>query len=255
MQAGVDERPAEVQPLRVRMKNIGRPSRFQVGDHVRKGLEEKTIKVIPLDGVVLDGQPIRGLEGDAIGGISQDEVGLLPIHQRGHILCGGGVAANESMPAHRPDVAPLHKRGFLQGGGEVETVIVRGCFGEVGEHGGKLLFVKAGGIHVRAAGGKFGQQGRQLFIIPFASDFVERDVQPPFVHLGQFDHADLALRYAQVQQDAEPLVAADHVPRATVPHDGLHIPKGEDGRLQLLVGWISRLESLPGVVLRRIQFR
>ena len=237
------------------MKNIGRPSRFQVGDHVRKGLEEEAVKIIPLDGVVLDGQPIRGLEGDTIGGIGQDEVGLLPVHQRGHILGGGGVAAHKAVPAHRPNIAPLHKRGFLQGGGEVEAVIMRGRFREVSKHGSKLLIIKAGWIYICAIGGKFGQQGRQLFIIPFASDFVEGDVQPPFVHIGQFDHADLALRYAQVQQDAEPLVATDHVPRAAIPHDGLHIPEGEDGRLQLLIGRISRFESLPGVVLRRVQLR
>ena len=55
VQAGVDECPAEIEPLRIRMKNIGRPSLFEVGDHVREGLEEKTVEIISLDGVVLDG--------------------------------------------------------------------------------------------------------------------------------------------------------------------------------------------------------
>ncbi len=198
MQASIDERPAEIEALRIRVKNISRPSRFQVGDHVCKGLEEETVKVIPLDGVILDGQSIRGLEGDTIGGIGQDEVGFLLAHQRGHVLGGGGVAAHEAMPAHRPDVTPFHEGGFLQGSGEVKTVIVRSCFGEVCEHGGELLLVKACGIHIHAAGSELGQQGRQLFIIPFASDLVESDVQPLFVHLGQLDHADLALLHPQI---------------------------------------------------------
>ena len=225
MQASIDERPAEIEALRIRVKNISRPSRFQVGDHVCKGLEEETVKVIPLDGVILDGQSIRGLEGDTIGGIGQDEVGFLPAHQRGHVLGGGGIAAHQAVPAHRPDIAPLHEGGFLQGSGEVKTVIVRGCLGEIGEHGGELLLVKTCGIHVRAAGSEFGQQGRQLFIVPFASNLIESDVQPLFIRISQINNADFAFSHPQIQKNAEPLVSAHNIPCAAVPDDRFHVPE------------------------------
>ena len=64
----VHERPAETQSFCVRMKNIGRTSFLKMGDHIREGLMKELIKSLPFDGVILDGQPIRGLEGDTIGG-------------------------------------------------------------------------------------------------------------------------------------------------------------------------------------------
>ena len=236
------------------MEHIGRAARLQLGYHVGKRLEQELIEGVPFDGIVLNGQAVRGFKGHAVGGISQDEISLPAAHQRGHILCRSGVAAHQPVAAYSPDVAPLDKGCLLQGGGQVKAVIMGLRFRQVGEHGGQLLLIKAGREDILSAGGDFGQQGRQLLIVPFAGDFVESNVQPLFVHLGQVNHTDLALLYAQVQKDAQPLVAADHIPCAAVPYDGLHVPEGQNGRFQFLISRISGLQGLAGIICCRVQF-
>ena len=236
------------------MEHIGRAARLQLGHHIGECLEQKLIERIPFDGIILDGQAVRGLEGHAVGRISQDEIRFPAIHQRGHILCGSGVATHQPVAAYGPDVAPLHKRRFLQSCSQVKAIVTGLRLRQVGEHGGELLLVKARGKYICAAGGDFRQQGCQLFIVPFASDFVESDIQPLFIDLGQVDDADLALLHPQIQKDAEPLVATDHVSRAAVPHDGLHVPEGEDGRFQFLISRISGFQRLAGIICCRVQF-
>ena len=114
MEPGVNERFPEVQSLGIRMEHIGHTAFLQMLRHALKSREEEVIKLLVFHGVVLNGQATGTFERDAIGRIRHNKVGLPASHEQGHILSGGGVPAHKAVPAHCPDIAPLHKGGFFQ---------------------------------------------------------------------------------------------------------------------------------------------
>ena len=152
MESGINERLSEVQPLSVRMEHIGRAAFLQMLRHALESGEEEVIKLLILHGIILDGQAAGTFEGDAIGRVCHDEVGFPAVHEQSHILGRGGVPAHKAVSAHRPDIAPLHKGGFLQRGGQVKIIIPGFAAGIIRKQVFQLLFVKAGqqGIKVHA---------------------------------------------------------------------------------------------------------
>ena len=149
MEPGINERFSEIQPLSVRMEHIGRAAFLQMLRHALECREEEVVKFLVFHGIVLDGQAAGTFEGDAIGRVCHDEVGFPAVHEQSHILGGGGVPTHKAVPADCPDIAPLHKGGFLQRGGQVKIVIPGFAAGIIRKQIGQLLLVKAGEQRVK----------------------------------------------------------------------------------------------------------
>ena len=148
----IHKRFPEIQPLRVRMEHISRAAFFQMLRHVLEGIIQKSVELPVLHAVILDGKPAAALKCDVIRRVRHNEVCLLPVHERRHILRAGGIPAHQPVPAHRPDVAPLHERRLLQSGGKVKVIIFHILFPVPGKKVGKLALLKArqGHIEIRA---------------------------------------------------------------------------------------------------------
>ena len=143
VKACVHKRLAEIQPLRVRMEHIRRAAFFQMRRHFLEGIVQKSVELPVLHAVILDGKPAAAPECDIIRRVRHDEVCFLPVHERRHVFCTGGIAAHQPVPAHRPDIAPLHERRFLQCGGKVEIIILYIFFPIPGKKVGNLVFAEA----------------------------------------------------------------------------------------------------------------
>ena len=76
----------EVQALSVRMEHISRAAFLQMLRHALKCGEEEVIKLLVFHGIVLDGQTTGTFEGNAIGRVRHDEIGLPAVHEQSHIL-------------------------------------------------------------------------------------------------------------------------------------------------------------------------
>lgn len=134
------------------MEHISCAAFLQMLRHALKSGEEEVIKLLVFHGIVLDGQTTGTFEGNAIGRVRHDEIGLPAVHEQSHILGGGDIPAYKAVPAHRPDITPLHKGGFLKRGGQVKIIIPGFAAGIIRKQVGQFLLVKAGqqGIKVHA---------------------------------------------------------------------------------------------------------
>ncbi len=143
MEAGVNERLSKIQPLGICMEHIGRAAFLQMFRHAFKSGEQEVVKFLIFHGIVLDGQTAGTFEGNTIRRVRHDKVGFFTIHEQSHILGGSGIPAYKAVPAHGPDVATLHKGGFLQCGGQVEVIILRFAAGIIRKQVCQFLLVKA----------------------------------------------------------------------------------------------------------------
>ena len=124
------------------MEHISRAAFLQHVRHVLESGEQEAVELFGLDAVVLDGQAGGTFEGHPVGRVGHDQVGALAVHELLYIFRLGGVPAHKAVPADRPDVARLHKRGFLQSGGQVEIIIFR-LVAVPGVERGQFLLVKS----------------------------------------------------------------------------------------------------------------
>jgi len=115
MKACINKCLTEIQAFRVGMEHISSTAFFQVCSHVLKCRKQKFIKFLACHLIVFDGQTIGTFKGYIIRRVGQHKVGFLAIHQRSNIIGIGGVTAHQSVSAHRPHIATLHKGSLFQG--------------------------------------------------------------------------------------------------------------------------------------------
>ena len=82
---------------------------------------------------------------------------------------------------------------------------------------------------------------------PVAGDFVERDVKRSFPFRRQIDDADVRLRLTLLDQDLQPLVSADEVAAALIPHQRFDAAELIDAPLELVVLRIAGFRFLRGL--------
>ena len=97
------------------------------------------------------------------------------------------------------------------------------------------------------------QNRGELFVVPPAGDFVERDVEDALLLFVELDLDDLDRLVALLHQHFEPLMAAYDVAGGPVPYDGLNIAESLDAPGQLVVLLVARCEVFPRVVVRRME--
>ena len=90
------------------MEHIGRTAFLKTGGHVPESGEEEGVELLVLNRIVLNGQPAGALEGNAVGRVGHDQVGLDAVHERVHRIGRGTVPTHHTMLAQRPDVAGLY---------------------------------------------------------------------------------------------------------------------------------------------------
>ena len=114
---------SEIQPLGVGMEHIdGRIVRHDLL-HIGKGIEEEVEKLLRCHVVVFD-FPGAALVVHIVGRVGDDEVCLATIHEDRVGFLFGAVAADESMPSQRPDVAGLREGRLLQLGIHIEIILL-----------------------------------------------------------------------------------------------------------------------------------
>ena len=95
VKAGFLERPAEGQPLGIRMEDVGGCTLRQMRDNVLEGGEDELIKGGVLHFVVLDFERILGLAHiiAVVGRVGQQQIGLDIAHERMEVILAGRVTA------------------------------------------------------------------------------------------------------------------------------------------------------------------
>ena len=74
MEACVNECLSESQSFGIRVEAVSGSAFFKMVGHVLKGCQQEFIKLLTLEGIVLDCETVRGFEGNAIRRIGQDKV-------------------------------------------------------------------------------------------------------------------------------------------------------------------------------------
>ena len=109
------------------------------------------------------------------------------------------------------------------------------------------MLIKACHLNIEA-GRKILQNGRQLFIVPLAADFVQRQIQGLFVLKGQLHHTDIHFHRAGRHQHFQALVTTNHVARLLVPDDRLNTAVFFDRPGNLLIFRVAGLQILSRIV-------
>ena len=253
MKPGFLERAPEVQPFRVRMKNVGAAALGHMRGHIAERRQQKFIELPVRHAVILDLLSVRALVGHVIRRVRHDEVGLIAVHESRHVRFAGGVAAHHPMLAQQPDIAGLNERLYLFRI-DIAVVILYILIVNPAEQIVDFRCVKAGGIHVIAAELQFIEQIRQGNRLPFTDRLIERNVQRFFFLrvLDVNDHA-VDLRRAFRRQHLIALMAAHDVARDLVPDDGIHIAELMQTAPDLFIGRIAGFQVFAGIVFRGLQ--
>ena len=213
METGINEGPAKIKPLGVGVEDVGGTAFFQHVRHALKGCQQEAIKFLILDGVVLDRQAAGALEGDAVGRVRYNQIGAFAVHQLLDVLGFGGIAAEQAVFAHGPDVAGFHEGSLLQRGREVEVIILS-LFGTVREQVGQLVSVKTGQRQVKRLLLQGFDLDAQHFLVParILGIAVVRKNVGLALRLGQVVHQHAGhLGEAFLPRSHQATVTGDHV--------------------------------------------
>ena len=253
VEPGVDKSPAEVQPLGVGVEHIGSAAFFQHRSHRLESGEQECVEFLVLHAVVLDGQPGGAFEGHPVRRVGHDQVGAFTAHKFLHIFSFGGVPTHQAVSADCPDIARFHKGRFLQGGGQVEIIILR-LVTVPGVQRLQFLLIEAcqHGVELHLAQG-FNFDAQHLLIPPGVQRHavVRQDVCF-LLRLGQVvgvDAGNLGDAFLLCRHDAA--VTGDHVV-IPVDDDGIHKAEFPQRSPELL----NLLRAVcPRVIDVRYQFR
>ena len=113
VEARLLERAAEVEPLGIRVEDVGAAALSQMCGHIFERRQQEFIERRVTHAVVLDGLAVCALVGDVVGRVGDDKVGLEAVHEQSDIARVGSVAADHAVAAQRPDVARPHERDDL----------------------------------------------------------------------------------------------------------------------------------------------
>jgi len=152
------------------------------------------------------------------------------------------------MPTHRPDITPLDERGSLQGGGQIEVVILHLVLIQGADELGNLIVVEPSQLSVEITRVQVGDEQGELVLVPVATDLVERDVQGFFAGLVQLDDHAVDSGFTQVFEDFEALVAADDMAGGLVPDDRFDVSELRQRPLELFVVGVAGPEVFARVV-------
>ena len=108
------------------------------------------------------------------------------------------VPADQPVPTERPDISWLGDGRFLQLGFYIKIVVLDSVLQAVLEEVINLgrLETSEGHIEIRAL--QIGDEQSQLFLVPFAGNFVEGDVESLFLIFGKFHHNTVHLGDAHI---------------------------------------------------------
>ena len=221
--------------------------------HVAKRRQQKRVERFIGHAVVLDLLAVRRFVGDVVGRVGDDEVGVEAVHEPGHVVRVGRVAAQHPVTPERPQVArPDKGRHLLRV--QLAIVVPYVLVMHLGKQVVDLRRVKARRAQVVPGELKVGQQIGQRLRLPFAHRLVEGDVERLFRLriLDMHDHA-VDLRHALGQQHLVALVPAHNVTRDLIPDHGVDIAEVVQAALDFFVGGIAGPKVLAGVVFSGLQ--
>lgn len=181
----------------------------------------------------------------------------IQLHELCEVSAAGAVAAHKAVYAQFPNVAGLCDRalGLNLFVFFVHIEIILHCFfgvKSVHEFVDLCRFKTCEG-YIDFAAVQLREQVRQLILIPFTLDFVQRHIERLLAFFVQFhdDAGDLGM--TQVFQHLQSLVAADHIASSLIPDDRLHIAELCNAALEFFVFRIAGFQMLAGIVCRRLQ--
>ena len=224
------------------------------GFHIGKGIEQELIEGVVCHVVVLD-LPGRAFIVHVVRRVRDHEVGLDVAHQGVVGFLFRGIATDQTVPTKRPDVTGLGEGGFFQLLIHIEIIVVDAVLQAGLEKVVDLGRIKTGEGNIKVLALQVSDQQGQLVFIPIAADFVQSDVESLLLGLVHFNDHTVNLGDAKVDEDLEPLVAADNTTGRLVPDDRLDIAELLDGAFQFFVFLVTGLQVLAGIVFGRKQLR
>ena len=85
-------------------------------------------------------------------------------------------------------------------------------------------------------------------IVPFAADFIERDIERLFFALVEVYNNAVDFGVAEVFHHFEPLVSTHHYACALIPNDGLDIAELQNAPLEFFVFCVARLQVFARII-------
>ena len=254
VETGIGKSPAEVQPFGVRMEHIDGSIAGHDSLYIGEGVEQELVEGVVCHIVVLDFTG-RTFIIYVVRRVRDHEVGLDVAHQSvvGFLL--RGIAADQTVPTERPYVTGLGEGGFFQLLVHIEIIVMNAVLQAVLEKVVDLGGVKTGKGNIKVLALQVSDQQGQLVFIPIAADLVQSDVESLLLGLVHFNDHTVNLGDAKVDEDLEPLMAADNTTGRLVPDDRLDIAELLDGAFQFFVFLVTGLQVLAGIVFGRKQLR
>ena len=252
VEACIGKSPAEVQTFGVRMEHIDGSIAGHDGLHIGESVEQELIECVVCHVVVLN-LPSRAFIVHIVRRVRDHEVGLDVAHQSivGFLLCG--IAANQTVPTERPNVASLGEGGLFQLLIHIEIIVVNAVLQAALEKVVNLGRVKTGEGNIKVLALQVSDQQGQLVLIPITADLVQGDVESLLLGFVHFNDHTVNLCDAKVDEDLEPLVPTDNTTGRLIPDDRFDITELLDGAFQFFIFLVTGLQVLARVVFGRKQ--
>ena len=251
--------PAEIVPVGIRMPDIKCRSRFHGLPGSSERFQQKRTEIRIAHTVVIYFQRVLGFADiiHVVRRVCQKKVCLCAAHQPRHVIHVPGIAAEQPVSAHYPQIAAFRDRffTFLHGFIYIEVLVFhRFAHAQLQLKPVQLRPREACQREVVPAQIQILKQVAQLFIVPFARYFVQGNVQRLFRVFIQVNDDHVRRIVPQVQQHVIPLVAADN--RAVrIDYDRVHVAIRFNAPFNPFVFLIFRGQGNPRIVLCRMQIR
>ncbi|MPM65960.1 hypothetical protein SDC9_112864 [bioreactor metagenome] len=218
------ERSAEVQALGIRVEHIDRRIVCHADFHVLKRSKQELVECAICHIVIFDLSRAAFII-DVVRRVGDYEVCLTAIHEKVEYITLRAVTTDKPMLAELPKVTRFRNRRFFERGVNVKIVVLYTLALRIFEQRIDLRGVETCQRYIEIRKLQIGYQQGELFFVPFAADFIKRDIERFLFLIAHFHDDALDFGHTGVDQHFQTLVSADDVAAGLIPNHRLNIPE------------------------------
>ena len=159
------------------------------------------------------------------------------------------------MVTKKPQVTSLGEGRFCKLGIHIEVIILNTFLRIFSKQVLQFFRLKTGERDIKVCTLQVSNEEGQLVVIPFTTDFVKCNIQSFFFLFIHFDDDAFHFGDAHIDENLQSLMTTNDTRSGGVPDDRLHISELLDGAFQFFIFFVTGLQILTRIIIRRKKLR